>query len=164
MVLIMIDKSSPVRPPVIRLTEDDARHLLAEGLIRTCHANGPSRVGLAAGCDEKTIRNARDEKSMLRIDLALNVLDIDAHAWDELLGAKGYVLHRIAGKSNVVDIIPAAAAAIHQVGMARDPNGPGGANITDSELLAMEPSIDGAIAALQDLKSQIIAAKLRRAA
>ncbi|MET0439181.1 MAG: hypothetical protein ABW043_16980 [Devosia sp.] len=81
-----------VRPPVRRLTEEDARKGLSFGLLRLTSDHGPSRVGLEAGCDEKTIRNARDQKSTLRIDLALNLLALDPTALDELLGSIGFKL------------------------------------------------------------------------
>ncbi len=76
-----------VCPPSQRLTDTDARHLLADGLIRACHVSGPAKVALAAGCDEKTIRRSRDEESTLRLDYVLNVLDADPHALDALLAA-----------------------------------------------------------------------------
>ena len=81
---------SIVRPSGHRLTEEDAREKLSFGLLRLTSAHGPSRVGLEAGCDEKTIRNARDQKSTLRLDLALNLLALDHTALDELLAAMGY--------------------------------------------------------------------------
>lgn len=160
----MAYKSNAVRPPVMRLTDADARHFLSAGLIRACHTHGPKRVGLASGCDEKTIRRARDEDSTLSLDLALNVLDIDEHVFDELLGAKGFALHKLAGQKSAIDIIPAAGAAIHRIGMARDPSGPGGAAVTDDELIEMEGDVDAMIAAAESLKSRIIAAKMRRVA
>lgn len=80
---------SNVRPSVKRLTEEDARKLLSFGLLRLTAEHGPSRVGLEAGCDEKTIRNARDQKSTLRLDLALNLLTLDPTAMDELLASFG---------------------------------------------------------------------------
>lgn len=83
---------SSVRPPVGRLTEEEARQSLASGLLRLCSANGPSRVGLEAGCDEKTIRNARDQKSTLRLDLAFNLLALDPTALNELAGRYGFKL------------------------------------------------------------------------
>jgi hypothetical protein len=45
-----------VRPPIEPLTDADARHLLADGLLRLCHKHGPSRVALKSGCDEKTAK------------------------------------------------------------------------------------------------------------
>lgn len=83
---------SNVRPSARRLTEEDARKKLAAGLLRLTSQHGPSRVGLEAGCDEKTIRNARDQKSTLRLDLALNLLTLDATALDELFAECGFKL------------------------------------------------------------------------
>lgn len=81
---------STVRPSSHRLTEEDARKLLSFGLLRLTTQHGPSRVGLEAGCDEKTVRNARDQKSTLRLDLALNLLALDPTALDELLAGLGF--------------------------------------------------------------------------
>ena len=84
--------SAQVRPPSKRLTEEDARAKLSFGLLRTTSVHGPSRAGLEAGCDEKTIRNARDQKSTLRIDLAFNLLTLDPTVLDELLASYGFKL------------------------------------------------------------------------
>lgn len=73
-----------VPPPVRPLTEDDYRHLVAEGLLRPTHDQGPTRVGLTIGCDEKTVRGARDKRSTLRGDLQWNLLLVDEHALDPL--------------------------------------------------------------------------------
>lgn len=86
---------SNVRPPTKRLTDADARHLLAAGLIRACHDNGPSRVALEIGCDEKTVRRARDEDSTLGLACSWNLLDIDPSAFNELAAAKGVKLIQI---------------------------------------------------------------------
>lgn len=75
-----------------RLTESEARHHLALGLQRVVKAHGPSRVGLDAGVDEKTIRNARDELTSLKLHTALNLLSTDETVLDELLAAYGYRL------------------------------------------------------------------------
>lgn len=87
-----MSQCSNVRPSVKRITEQDARQNLSFGLLRLTAKHGPSRVGLEAGCDEKTIRNARDQKSTLRLDLALNLLSLDPTALDELLAASGFRL------------------------------------------------------------------------
>jgi hypothetical protein len=83
---------SKVLPSGKRLTEEDARRALSFGLLRLTSEHGPSRVGLEAGCDEKTIRNARDQKSTLRLDLALNLLALEPTALDELFAAIGFRL------------------------------------------------------------------------
>lgn len=150
-----------VRPSVHSLTDADARHLLADGLIRTCHRHGPSRVALATGCDEKTIRRARDEDSTLGLACSWNLLDVDEHALDALAAAKGFMLVRLMASG--VDLIPAAGAAIHRIGTNRDPNSPGGTNETDKELIASEAENDALLASVLERRSQIVAAKLRRA-
>lgn len=151
-----------VRPTSRKLTDDDARHLLADGLLRVCHQQGPARVGLEAGCDEKTIRNARDEKSTLGLACTMNLLDIDVHALDALLAAKGMMLVPLI--EDGADIIPAAGAAIHRIGRNRDPMSEGGATETDSELILSEAENDALLLACLARRARIAEAKLRRAA
>ncbi|NJC06538.1 hypothetical protein GGQ97_002331 [Sphingomonas kaistensis] len=73
-----------VIPPVKPLTEQEARHLLAGGLLKPCHDSGPTRVGLTIGCDEKTVRKARDEVATMRLDLSWNALLVNENALDGL--------------------------------------------------------------------------------
>ncbi len=151
-----------VRPPVRRLTDTDARHLLADGLLRACHQHGPSRVALETGCDEKTIRRARDEESTLGLACVLNLLDIDETALDALLAAKGFMARRLS--SHAQDIVCSAGATLHRIGMARDPSSPAGSLETDEELIGMEAEVNSVLASAENMKSRIVAAKLRRAA
>src|SRR4051812_38410104 len=81
-----------VRPPVHRLTDEDARQLLAKGLVPLCHAKGPSRVGLEIGCDEKTVRRARDMESTLGLACFINLLAYDPMAVAALLAEVGFKL------------------------------------------------------------------------
>ena len=78
-----------VLPPVLAITEEDAREDLSRTLLRLCSEHGPKKVAKNAGCDEKTIRNARDEKSTLRIDSVFNLLLMDETALDPLLARFG---------------------------------------------------------------------------
>ena len=84
--------SKQVRPIIRRLTDEDARHLLADGLLRLCHEHGPSRVALEAGCDEKTIRRARDEQSTLGLACVVNLAAMDPASLNALFGAVGLKL------------------------------------------------------------------------
>lgn len=151
-----------VRPTSRKLTDADARHLLADGLLRSCHQHGPSRVAVESGCDEKTIRRARDEESTLNLACAFNLLDIDPHALDALLAAKVFMAVPLRGEG--VDVIPAAGAAIHRIGRNRDPHSDGGVIETDLELIKSEPENDALLAAVLDRRAEIVEAKLRRAA
>jgi hypothetical protein len=85
---------STVRPPAMALTDFDARELLAKPLLALCSEHGPTRVGKAIGCDEKTVRKARDEQSTLSLDSALNLLLLDGTAFDA-------ILDRLAGRRSV---------------------------------------------------------------
>lgn len=155
--------ASRVRPSVHRLTDTDARHLLAEGLIKVCHHEGPSRVALEIGCDEKTVRRARDEDSTLGLACTFNLLDVDPHALDALAAAKGVRLVPLTAKCDI-DALPSTSAAVHKLAIARSPDSPGGPVETDEELLEMETDLEAAEAALAALRSRIAAIKLRRAA
>lgn len=154
--------ASPVRPNSRGLTDADARHLLADGLLRACHAHGPSRVALTTGCDEKTIRRARDEESTLGLACTFNLLDIDPHALDALAAAKGVMLVPLL--TSAPDIIPSAGAAIHRIGQNRADNSDGGVAETDRELIETEAENDALLAACLQRRSEIARAKLRRAA
>ena len=150
-----------VRPNSQPLTDGDARHLLADGLLRVCHREGPSRVALAIGCDEKTVRRARDEESTMGLACAVNLLDIDEHALDALLAAKGKMVVPL--HAEAADIIPLAGAAIHRIGSARSPDSDGGVHETDTELLDSESDNDALLLACLDRRARIAEAKLRRA-
>lgn len=153
---------NPVRPNSERLTDTRARHLLADGLLRACHKHGPSKVGVDIGCDEKTVRRARDESSTLKLNCAWNLLDVDPHALDVLAASKGVMLVPIlAGGS---DVIPTAGAAIHCIGQNRANGSQGGHIETDAELIASEDENDALLAAVLERRSEIVRAKLRRAA
>lgn len=84
-----MSKCSNVRPPFVPLTELDAREILARPLLAACSEHGPTRVGAAIGCDEKTVRNARDEKSTLSLHSAANLLSLDGTAFDGFLSKVG---------------------------------------------------------------------------
>lgn len=151
-----------VRPSVRKLTDADARHLLADGLIRVCHKNGPMRVAAEAACDEKTIRRARDEESTLHLHSVMNLLDIDEHVLDALFAAKRKML--VPMLDSGPDIVASAGATLHRIGQARCPHSDGGHIETDKELLAMEAEADANLVAALELRSRISEAKLRRAA
>lgn len=151
-----------VRPNSRKLTDADARHLLADGLLRACHQHGPSRIALETGCDEKTIRRARDEDSTLGLACTFNLLDIDEHALDALAGAKGFMLVPLIAKG-ATDIVPAAGAAIYAVGSNRAEHSEGGSTETDRELIASEAQNDALLASVLDRRARIVEAKLRLA-
>lgn len=156
----MTDKQ--VRPNTRALTDADARHLLADGLLRSCHAHGPSRVALVTGCDEKTIRRARDEESTLGLACTWNLLDIDPHALDALAAAKGMMLVPLI--DSAPDIIASTASNISRIATNRAANSEGGTAETDKELIASEADNDAALAACLARRADISRAKLRRAA
>lgn len=82
-------KSNPVRPPVSLLTDSDVRELLAPELVAMCAADGPSRVAIDIGCEEKTVRRARDKETSLRASTTFNLLARDGTALDPMLAKFG---------------------------------------------------------------------------
>lgn len=162
MVPDMPNRRHHVRPNNPRLTDADARRFLSAGLIRACHGHGPSRVALETGCDEKTIRRARDEESTLGLACAVNLLGVDPHALDELLASQGFMLVPLVPQAG--DIIPAAGAAIHRIGQNRAEHSEGGSAETDRELIQSEPENDALLAACLERRAQIVEAKRRFAA
>ena len=78
-----------VRPNDGRLTEDDWRRLQAATILRLSQAHPIGRLALDAGCDEKTMRNARDGRATLRAHTFVNLRAIDTSAFDEMLAHFG---------------------------------------------------------------------------
>lgn len=103
-----------VRPNIAPLTEQEARHLLAAGLLAPVYEHGPTRVALTIGCDEKTVRKARDEQTTLRLDLAFNALLADPCALDKLLAHYGY--RRAAAHADPANDLATAAGVIGAMG------------------------------------------------
>ena len=84
--------ASNVLPKPQPLTETDYRRLLAKGITRVTGNTEVGRFGIATGCGEKTMRNARDEKTSLHGATAFNMLLQDPTALDEILAALGFRL------------------------------------------------------------------------
>ncbi len=151
----MLADRQTVRPPVALLTEDDARELLAKPLRALCQEHGPTRVAKAlGGVDEKTVRNARDEKSTLCLDTAANLLSLDPHALD------GFLAHfdrRSVPKGSLcdTDALPAMTGAVHKLVIATAAGSDGGVAITRAELLDAKSDIRTAFDALGALLSRI---------
>src|SRR3546814_7925958 len=76
--------------------------------------HGPTRVAGSVGCDEKTIRNARDEKSTLRLDFASNLLALDGRALDPILNHYGRRSVPVDATCDT-DALPAMTGAVHKL-------------------------------------------------
>lgn len=72
-----------------RLTEADYRALVAAGIRRATAKDGAARFAVEVGCDEKTMRAARDGKSSLIGSTLANTLAVDLSTLDELLAHFG---------------------------------------------------------------------------
>ena len=84
----MHDPDNSVLPHITARTESVVRHALARALSRLCHIHGPQRLGRLIDCDERTVRNARDELATMKLHTALNLLTVDPAAFDELLAIR----------------------------------------------------------------------------
>lgn len=152
--------TEPIVPPsALPLTVEDAREVLSKPLLRLCSEHGPTRVGLAVGgADDKTIRDARDEKSSLRLDYAANLLLLDGTALDGFLARVG---RRSVPAESIcdTDALPAMTGAVHKLVLATDPRSPGGKEVLNSELVDAEPEIRKAFDSLAVLLRRIDVAK-----
>lgn len=155
MVTVMTADSDTVRPPVDLLTEDDAREMLASVLLPLCQAHGPKRVARnLGGVDEKTVRNARDEKSLLCFDTAANLLALDPHAFEPVLNHFGRRSVPICATCDT-DALPAMTGAVHKLVVAASPGSVGGSSLTNAELLDAHRDIQSAFDALGVLLNRI---------
>lgn len=78
-----------VRPTCRLLTDSDVRELLSPELIKMCADDGPSRVAIDIGCEEKTVRRARDKETSLKSSTTFNLLTRDTSALDPILAHFG---------------------------------------------------------------------------
>ncbi len=148
----MID--SNVRPPLVPLTEEDAREILAARLLKLCSTLGPTRVGKTIGVDEKTVRNARDEVSTLGLDSAANLLLLDPCAFDGFLARVGRRSVPIDAACDS-DALPALTGVVHKLAVASVAASPGGAEFTREELVDAEADIRAAYERLSVLLTRI---------
>lgn len=148
-----------VLPPVMPLTVDDTRELLAPALRRLCSGHGPTKVGIAiGGADEKTVRDARDEKSLLSLHYAANLLSFDGTAFDpflERVGRRSVPIGAVcdtdaADRASESKVLKAALAL--SVALADDDK------ISPGEVKQNRATIEDAIAALQGLLGKLVRA------
>ena len=79
-----------------RITDAEYRELIAPGVRRASATIGCDRLGLLVGCDGKTLRHARDEKSTLAAASLFNLLTVDPTALNELAAHFGFQFTPIA--------------------------------------------------------------------
>lgn len=143
--------SNQVRPPVSRLTDADARHLLAKGLIKVCHDAGPSRVALEIGCDEKTIRRARDEESTLGLASVVNLAVYDPEATRALWEAVGKRLVDTDGSETPDLTLPCIVTRfLLQLSLALEDG-----HLDNRELARMRPQIEDLGRAIDGLRERL---------
>jgi hypothetical protein len=107
-------KAGSVSPLSTRLTEADYRRLVAATVGRLCLVHGKDRLALEAGCDERTMRHARDERTSLSAPTLLNMLALDTSALDELAGHFGLKLVAMsASEREESDLLTGTLALVH---------------------------------------------------
>lgn len=146
---------SNVLPPAIPMTVEDAREILAKPLLALCSEHGPSAVARAiGGCEDKTVRDARDEKSTLRLDLAANLLMLDGTALDGFLARVGRRSVPM-GATCSTDALPAMTGAVHKLVVAAMPDSENGPALGRNELLDSERELRAAFDAIGALLGRI---------
>ena len=142
--------NSTVRPPIEPLTEEDARHLIAEGLLRPCQDQGPTRVGLKIGCNEKTVRMARDKLTTLRVDTSWNALLVDECALNPVAAHFGMKLVR----SDAGEVNRGTASCITKLLLELSVALEDG-KVDDRELAGMRNAIDEAGRAIDAMRERL---------
>ena len=156
---------APVRPPIMPLTELDAREILRPVLLRLCSDHGPTRVGKAIGADEKTVRKARDEQSTLGLEKAVNLLLLSPAALDGFLARFGLRSAPIdatcstdpAHARQTATALSRATAAINE---ALEDDG----EVSDAELVEMEATLEAAYDKLAAKRERLRRFRLRSVA
>lgn len=143
--------ASRVRPPVEPLTEGDARHLLATGLLKPTHEQGPTRVALKIGCDEKTVRKARDKDTTLRLDYSWNTLLACPNALDPLAAHFGFRLAPLEPEKIADLSLPTIVTRFQlELSVALEDG-----RLDPAELVKMRPVIDALEAVIDDLRERM---------
>jgi hypothetical protein len=141
----------PVRPNVDPLTEADARHLLAEGLLRPCQDHGPTRVALKIGCDEKTVRKARDKDTTLRLDYSWNALLANPCALDALAAHFGFRLAPLEAPRTADLSLPCIVTRFQlELSLALEDG-----RLDAAELVKMRPAIEALGSVVDDLRERL---------
>src|SRR3546814_436145 len=151
-----------------------ASALLTQSLLESLTSDAVRRVQLTAaatdqdladaiGCSAATIGNARNRNGKLSAHTLFNLLSVDPLALESLLAHFDRRSVPITAKCDT-DALPSTAGAVHKLAVVTSEASPGGKQITDSEALECEPSIDAAMEALSALKSRCLAIRKERAA
>lgn len=156
--------TSNVLPSVIPLTVEDAREILSRPLVALCSVHGPSAVARAIGVrEDKTVRDARDEKASLSLHSAANLLLLDGMALDGFLARVG----RRSVPANATcstDALPAMTGAVHKLVVATSENSVEGVALSRCELLDSEDELRSAFDAIGGLLIRIDRIKAGEAA
>lgn len=128
-------------PNITARPETAIRHALAKGLSRLTLKYGAQALGRAIDCDERTVRNGRDEITTLKLHTALNLLTVEHGALDEVFAEYGLRVVQIDAADNGRHATTIMSAATADVASATDPDSHGWSEITAHELIEREHSI-----------------------
>lgn len=150
-----MSQRSNVLPSAIPMTVEDAREILADPLRSLCSDHGPTAVARSiGGCEDKTVRDARDEKSTLRLDYAANLLLLDGTAFDGFLARVGRRSVPMDATCST-DALPAMTGAVHKLVVASMPDSENGHALGRNELLDSENELRQAFDAIGALLQRI---------
>ena len=151
----MTQRSTNVLPPAIPLTVEDARELLSGPLRKLCSEHGPTAVARAiGGAEDKTVRDARDEKTTLRLDYVANLLLLDGKALDPFLARVGRRSVPVDAVCDT-DALPAMTGAVHKLVLSSLPGSENGPDLGRNELLGSERELREAFDAIGALLNRI---------
>ena len=148
-----------------RLTESVARNIISKAVTRVRSRHSLKTIDLAEriGCEKGTIENAEDGAHLMRLTNLFNLLTVDEHALEGLLGHFDRRSVPITAKCDT-DALTTTGAAIHKLTQAFSPASDDGMRITDAECLGMEAEIRAAWEATGSLLTRCEEIRKRRAA
>ena len=134
------------------LTNDDAKRLLAAGLLRAAsrHARqGPAAVALGAGCCKRAIEKAMAMETLPAGETLVNLLLACPTALDELLAAVGYrITPLVVAEAQDLDLVESLGAVMGALAKSRSPNSPGGVGRVPQETLMVASLARGVLPTL----------------
>lgn len=86
--------------------------------------------------DEKTAQRIRHEQTLAKATTVIGMILLDDQLCDQILAMRGQRAVPIGDEDLAPDALPVAAGLTHHLALVQSPTSDGGAEITDTELLA----------------------------
>jgi hypothetical protein len=123
------------------VTNDEAKHLLAAGLLRAVKNRGRrgiESISFDADCNKRTVSKALALETLPAGETLVNLLIADASILDELFAHVGLRVVPLE-KSNMedLDLVEALATLVGALAKSHSPNSPGGAGRIHTETTAI---------------------------